>query len=459
MEYSEFLNNKAITDTPTGLIVDDLPGYLFDFQRDIVKWALARGRACIFSGCGTGKTPMQLAWADKVFNKTGKNVLIAAPLAVSTQTVREAKEKFNVECEYKRDGEPSKSGITVTNYEMLHSFCPDDYIGFVGDESSILKSYTGKIRNMIIENYGKIPYRLACTATPSPNDYMELGNHSEFMGAMTRSEMLSMFFVHDGGETQKWRIKGHASDDFWRWVSSWAVMLRSPSDIGYDNGGFVLPPLNMHEIIVEADHKKTTDTLFKVEAKTLQERQRARSESTHDRCNKIAEIVNSTNESWILWCDRNVESEYLSKIISNSKEIRGSHTPEYKEKTMLEFSDGIVSRLITKPSIAGFGMNWQHCGNVAFVGLSDSYEQYYQALRRSWRYPRKEPVNCYIVISSIEGAVLSNIKRKERQDELMVDEMTKNMKEYIQGNIKKLKRTSTKYNPKIEMKIPKWMEK
>ena len=453
--YKDFLQSKAIDFTPKGLKVEAVNEQLFDFQRDITKWGLKRGRACIFADCGLGKTPMQLDWADKVRSHAG-DVLIAAPLAVATQTVKEGK-KFGIELEYSRDGQKSKTGITITNYEMLHYFNPADYAGNVLDESSILKSYTGKFRNEIISQYGRTPYRLACTATPAPNDLMELGNHAEYVGAMSRAEMLSMFFVHDGGETQKWRLKGHAQDDFWKWVCSWAVMIRKPSDLGYDDGRFILPPLNLHEIVVDVDHSKAVDTLFQMEAKTLQERQRARKNSTEDRCRKAAEIANSSDEPWIIWCNRNDESQMLKKLINDASEIKGSDNHKYKEDTMLSFSDGSVKKLVTKPSIAGFGMNWQHCSKVIFVGLSDSYEQYYQAIRRSWRFGQKNTVDCYIITAATEGAVVANIKRKEQQAIQMAKGMIANMHVYNEQNIKGTQRSITEYNSAEKMEVPSWM--
>ena len=455
MDYQNFLHSKAITDIPTGLDVESVNDKLFDWQADIVRWSLKRGRACIFADCGLGKTPMQLSWADELRKQKG-DILIVAPLAVATQTVKEG-EKFGIKVEYRRDGQRSDCGITITNYEMLEHFKPADYVGVVLDESSILKSYTGKFRTYIIEQWSKVAFKLACTATPAPNDLMELANHAEFVGAMSRTEMLSMFFVHDGGETQKWRLKGHAQNEFWKWVCSWAVMIRKPSDLGYEDGAFVLPPLNINEIIVDVDHNQATDTLFLMEAQTLQERQKARKQSTEDRCRQAALIANSSDEPWLIWCDRNDESELLTKLVKDCKEIRGSHAHEYKEKTMLGFSSGEVKRMITKPSIAGFGMNWQHCSKVIFVGLSDSYEAFYQAVRRSWRFGQKKPVDCYIITAETEGAVVANIKRKEHQSQELALGMVQNMHGYNEENIKGTQRTQTKYQPNSEMIIPKWL--
>ena len=455
-DYKAYLNSKVLIDIPTGMKVESINSKLYDFEKDITKWALNRGRACLFEDCGLGKTAQQLVWAENIRSKG--HVLILAPLAVSNQTVKEGK-KFGIDLEYSRTGEKSKTGITITNYEMLNHFNSADFTGIVLDESSILKSYTGKYRSEIIEAFSQTPFRLACTATPSPNDLMELGNHAEFVGAMSRTEMLSMFFVHDGGETQKWRLKGHAENDFWKWVCSWAIYLRKPSDLGYEDGNFILPPLNIHEIVVDVDHTKASETLFFMEAKTLQERQAARRDTTQMRCKQAADIANSFNEPVLIWCDRNDESALLHKLIKDSKEIKGSDDFKYKENTMLGFSDGTIPRLVTKPSIAGFGMNWQHCCKVLFVGLSDSYEQFYQAIRRCWRFGQKNPVDCYVITSSIEGAVVANIKRKELQAQQMAEGMIKNMHVYNEQNIKGLQRSQTNYLPQEKMIIPDWMKR
>lgn len=455
IKYEEFLLKKKIINCPTGLNVKTNNTKLFDFQRDIVNWALKRGRASIFAGCGLGKTPMQLCWANEIVKNIG-DVLIVAPLAVSQQTVREGI-KFGINVEYSRTGQKSKCGITITNYEMLEHFNPEDYKGVVLDESSILKAYTGKICNQIIQMFSNTPFRLACTATPSPNDLIELGNHAEFMGSMTREEMLAMFFVHDGGETQKWRLKGHAKKDFWKWVCSWAVLIEKPSDLGYEDKDFILPPLNMHEIVVDVDHTKAQDTLFLLEAKTLKERQHARKNSTDIRCNKASEIVNGSKDYWLIWCDRNDESKTLTDLITGGVEIKGSDSIQHKENSMFGFSQGNIKRLITKPSIAGFGMNWQHCCNVIFVGLSDSYEQFYQAIRRSWRFGQKRPVNCYVITAETEGAVVSNIKRKEEMSRELITGMIENMSVYNQQNIKGTTRNITEYEPQSVIKLADWL--
>lgn len=442
MKYESFLTSKRVVDVPTGLMNRvTLHDALFQFQSDIVRWALRRGRAAIFADCGMGKTLMQLEWARHVAENSGP-VLILAPLAVAAQTVQEG-ERFGIDVSYERSMPANLKGITITNYEMLSHFDASAFSGIVLDESSILKSYEGKTRNEIIDAFAKTPFRLACTATPAPNDYMELGNHSEFLGVMSRTEMLSMFFVHDGGETQKWRIKGHAEDLYWKWLSSWAVMIRKPSDLGYQDGSFTLPELKIKEAMVEAT--SAGDNLFAMPASTLQERLSARRSSVADRVKAAAKLANESTEPWIIWCDLNSESEAITKAVKGAVEVRGSHDPEEKAKRLLDFSNGNIRVLVTKPSIAGYGMNWQHCHNVAFVGLSDSYEQFYQAVRRCWRFGQKNPVDCHLIISSAEGAVLQNVKRKEDDAKRMAENMVKHMKDLTSDAIKGLQRDDSNY--------------
>lgn len=444
MKYVEFLKQKTIMDVPTGLkTIPPLNDQLFDFQKDITGWALKRGRAAIFADCGMGKTPMQLEWAKQI----GDDVLILAPLSVANQTVREGK-KFGVEVNYCRDKKDVKKGITITNYEMLEHFDPSVFKGIVLDESSILKSYTGAFRNLIIDSFKHTPFRLACTATPAPNDYMELGNHAEFLGVMSRTEMLAMFFIHDGGETAKWRLKGHGEVKFWEWICSWAVMIRKPSNLGYKDGDFILPPYEIHQRTVNS--KSTAGFLFPVEAQTLQERLQSRRESIDDRVKECAEIVNASKETWVIWCNLNSESDTLTKSIDGAVEVKGSDSPEYKEKTLNDFSLGKFRVLVSKPSIAGFGMNWQHCHKMAFVGLSDSYEEFYQAFRRCWRFGQKKKVDAYVITAQTEGAVVQNIKRKEADSERMANNMVEHMKKLNAENIKGLVRTSHDYKKEVK---------
>ena len=451
MTYAQFIASKRIEDKSSGLLsVPKLNSMLFDWQQAIVSWALRRGRAALFADCGLGKTAMQLEWAQQIPGR----VIIVAPLAVGPQTEREGV-KFGVDAKYMRQDD-GKTRIVITNYEMLEHFDPDNFQGVVLDESSILKSYTGKFRTYITDNWARVRFRLCCTATPAPNDYMELGNHSEFLGVMSRTEMLSMFFIHDGSETQQWRLKGHAESDFWRWMCSWSIMIRKPSDLGYDDGGFQLPPLKYHERIVE-DTESSKEFLFQLQASTLDERLAARRRTTDARCTAASEIANSKRDPVILWCNLNNESQRLAELVEGAVEVSGSHDHEHKERSLLGFSSGDSQKLVRKPSIAGSGMNWQHCANVVFVGLNDSYEQFYQALRRCWRFGQTKTVNCYIVTANTEGAVAANIKRKERDAERMHAEMVAHMSSISSAEIRSATRTQTKYTPKLEICLPEFV--
>lgn len=452
MNYEEFLNNKRFVLESSGFDIDtsELNSKLFQYEKDVVRWALKKGKACIFSDCGTGKTAMQLEWAQKVHEHTGGMILILAPLAVAEQTKREG-EKFGIDVKVCEEQNDCVNGINITNYEKLDRFVANKFVGVVLDESSILKSYSGKVRTSIINNFHEVPYKLACTATPAPNDYMELGNHSEFCGVMTRAEMLSMFFVHDGGQTSKWRLKGHAQDVFWQWLATFSVFIDNPKNIGYDMEGFDLPELNVTEIVVDGD-TPISETL------TLSERRQARKDSLELRCEKAAELVNSSDKQWLVWCDLNDESSRLHELINKSVEVKGSDKPEHKGNAMLSFSDGKIKSLVTKPSIAGFGMNWQNCHNMIFTGLSDSYEQFYQAVRRCWRFGQEHPVNVYIIISAREGCVKENIERKQADFLKMQKEMTELTKEITKKELRSTCRISTPYEPKQIMRLPEWEE-
>ena len=451
MQYHDFINAKATTAIHTDSIqitTDQLNPALYAFQKDIVRWALAKGRAAIFADCGLGKTAMQLEWSSKVCQNRGGSVLVLAPLAVSTQTVAEGL-KFGVPVNLCESGENVKPGINITNYEKLEKFKGCEFSGVVLDESSILKSFTGKVRNQIVDFFCNTPFRLACTATPAPNDFMELGNHAEFLGIMSYTEMLAMFFVHDGGQTAKWRLKGHAQDVFWQWMSSWAVVLDSPATLGYAAENYKLPELRVHEIIADEGEPVTTPL-------SLAERRNARKESLQQRCTVAANLVNSSDDQWLVWCDLNAESEELTRLINGAVEVKGSDKAGRRSDAMMGFSMGLHHCLVTKPSIAGFGMNWQQCHKMIFTGLSDSYEQYYQAVRRCWRFGQTQPVDVYIVISSKEGCVKDNIERKERDCKQMHTAMVAQTKEITKKELRSTSRLATPYKPGAKMLLPAW---
>jgi hypothetical protein len=456
MEYQEFLKSKLIVNMPSGFDADEsaLPVNLYPYQKDLVKWGCKRGKAAFFTMTGTGKTAMQVSWAQQVVNHTGGNVLILAPLAVSKQTVREAL-KFGITVNICRTHDDVKPGINIANYEMLHHFDPSDFQGIVLDESSIIKSATGKIRAAIIEFAEYIPYRLAATATPSPNDYMELGNHAEFLGIMSYTEMLSTFFVHDGGDTSKWRLKGHAEESFWKWLSSWGVFLTKPSDLNYSDEGFDLPPLNTFQHIVQSEAPE--GALFAFEAKGLQERRGARKESLERRVAKAVEIVDQSEKPVMIWCGLNAESELLTKSIPGAVEVTGSDSDEHKEKSMLDFAAGLIPVMISKSSICGFGMNFQVCCNTVFVGMSDSFEAMFQSTKRFHRHGQTRPVNRHLIISEAEGSVLSNVQRKERGFESMIANMVEHTKLMNIENIKSLTNEKLSYDADTKIQLPKWI--
>ena len=421
--YAEFLNGKRVEEAPTGIeSPPELNPMLFDFQRDITRWALRRGRAAVFADCGLGKTPMQLEWASHVPGR----VLIVAPLAVAPQTVREG-EKFGVPVVYARRQEDAGDGVTITNYEMVQHFDPAAFEGVVLDESSILKSYSGHYRQELTERFASTRFRLCCTATPAPNDLVEIINHAEFLGVMGGKEIIALFFTQDGNTTHKWRLKGHAREAFWRWLGSWAVAMRRPEDLGYPGDAFVLPELHLHEHVVE--HTTPADGfLFALPVSTIQDRRESRRNTIGARVARLAELVEARpNEKWLVWCDLNAEAEAVRKGINGFVEVRGADSLKQKEEVLAGFATNGVMRLVTKPTIAGFGVNWQCCRNVAFLGLSDSYEQFYQAVRRCWRFGQTRPVDVHVVISSTDGPVRMNIERKERQSREMFAKLVANM--------------------------------
>ena len=444
--YEDFLAGKELADAPSGFdpaghyLTNGGDRQLFPFQDAIVRWALKRGRAAIFADTGLGKTAMQVSWAWAVHQYAGNRVLILATLCVAQQTVAEAAH-FGIPIRYVREmPEPGDTGIFITNYEMLDNFkeaIDQGYFdGVVLDESSILKSQDSKTRTKLIRMCEEIPYRLSCTATPSPNDYMELGNQAEFLGVMGTTEMLAMFFTHDSAETSKWRLKGHGKTRFWEWLSHWACFIRKPSDLGFDDSGYDLPPLEIGEEIV-----RTAGPV----ASTLSERITARRETVDARVARCAELVNGSTGPFIVWCNLNDESDKLTAAIPDAVEVRGSLKIEEKEKRILDFLEGRARVLITKCSITGFGLNLQLCSQMAFVGLNDSYEELYQAIRRCYRFGQEKSVRVTMISASTEGAILDNIRRKEAQHEEMSRAMIEHMREFSKREVTGLKREMAHY--------------
>ena len=434
MEYDDFVMSKRRSEVATGHNPSELNENLFDFQHAIVSWAIRRGRAAIFADTGLGKTLMQLSWADEVASHTNGIVLILAPLAVSEQTIEQGK-TFGIDVNRVPHGEsPKSSGVWITNYERLDSIDFKELNGIVLDESSILKSHNGKTRTAIIENCQLVPYRLSCTATPSPNDFDELGNQCEFLGVMTRTEMLATYFVNDTGDTGTWRLKGWGASKFWEWMGSWSVVLRNPSDIGFDGSLYNLPAPIYHEHVVETS--QLDGELFARPAQSMTERRKAQRDSIENRCKALAEVVNSDqSEPWLIWTHLNDEAELLEKMINGSVNVQGSDSPEVKTKNMMAFTNGELRVLISKPKICGYGMNWQHCARMAFVGLDDSFEKFYQAVRRCHRFGQKRQVNVHLFTAENEGQILENIKRKEHQHNEMSAKMIEHMKDIMNNEL------------------------
>ena len=424
-DYAAFLDRKAQEGAASGFAPARLPDFLFDFQAALTDWALRGGRRAIYADCGMGKTPMQLAWADAVARREGKPVLIVTPLAVSYQTVREG-EKFGIEVRRSEDGTP-RTGITVTNYERLHLFKPGDYCGAVCDESSILKSYDGVRRAEVTEFMRRLPYRLLCTATAAPNDYVELGTSSEALGELGHMDMLNRFFVNANNtsdvrgrwrgfgaprvfEGQQWRFKGHAEVPFWRWVCSWARALRRPSDLGYGDAAFVLPPLIEREHVVAA-RTLADGMLFALPAIGLDAQREERRRTLRERCEAAAALAVDTGQPALVWCHLNDEGDLLEELIPDARQVSGSDADDVKEERLLAFARGDLRVLITKPRIGAWGLNFQHCAHV--IGFpSHSYEEYYQGVRRCWRFGQMRPVVVDTILTDGERSILENRRRK-----------------------------------------------
>ncbi len=458
MNYDRYLSDKTSSIVPAGLDAHVRDIGLFDFQAAIVKWSLRRGKSAVFADTGLGKTRMELAWADAVCRETEGNVLILAPLAVASQTVEQGID-IGISVNHARTQRDMKPGINITNYDRLHLFETSDLSGVAADESSIIKHENSKTLQIMMDKFSQTPYKLCATATPSPNDYTELGTHAEFLGICTRVEMLSEFFMHDGGDTAKWRLKGHARSEFWKWVSSWGIMVRSPADIGFDGTRYLLPPLRTREHLIESDMAEANSQgfLFPMQAATLMERKAARRASVSKRVEACADLVNATPGAFVVWCDLNVEGDDLCKAIPGSVNVQGSDDTDTKERNLMAFARGEIRVIITKPKIAGFGLNWQHCHQQAFVGVNDSFEAFYQSVRRSWRFGQTNPVDIHLFVSESEGSVLSNLKRKEADAKTMGDELVAFTKESVMNELKGLTRQTNEYKPQMPILIPSWL--
>lgn len=459
MDYDEYVIKKLSRVPPTGIPqASKMPTHgMFDFQRALTSWALRRGRAAIFADTGLGKSRMQLAWADAVRKYTKKPVLILAPLAVAPQTVKEGAE-IDVEVIHCRDGSEVGKGITITNYDRLHRFDPSVFGAVVLDESSCIKHHDAKTLRTLLEAFRNTPFKLCATATPAPNDWTELGTHAEFLGICTRAEMLAEYFTHDGGDTSVWRLKGHARHIFWQWVSQWGAMVRKPSDLGFDGSAYELPALHLHEHTTETE-MPLDGMLFAAEAQTLSERRTARRMSVDDRVKDCAAIVNmEASEPWVVWCDLNAEGDALTSAINGAVQIAGADSVEVKEQRLADFAAGKFRVLVSKPSICGFGLNWQHSARMAFVGVTDSFEAYYQAVRRCWRFGQKRDVHVHIFASSSEGAVVANLKRKERDAQAMAESLSQETRDAVMSEVIGSTRQTNIHNADTRVKVPAFLK-
>lgn len=443
MEYKEFLESKQYRISNQGKEIDRdaIHSKLFEWQKDIVQWAIRRGRCAVFLDTGLGKTFIQLEWARML----GENTLIIAPLSVARQTVRES-HKLDLDIKYVRS-QPDSKGIWITNYEMADNFDYSKFGAVVLDESSILKSIGGETRKKLTGLCSKVQYRLCCTATPAPNDYIELGNHTEFLGICKQSEMLATFFINANkehtlqtlnGDTYRrkgsnangteWRLKHHAENPFFKWLSSWAITMTKPSDLGYDDNGFILPPLNITPIFISGEYKPT-DQLFFTSLHGITDRLKVRQSTIDAKLDKLKEIVDTDKGQWIIWCGLDNESKQ-SALLLDAVEVKGSDNIDYKVETLEKFQDGNIPVLVTKPKIAGFGMNFQNSHNMVFMGINDSWETYYQCIRRQWRYMQTEPVNVYLIMHEAEMEIYSNVLRKDAQAKRLKEKLINEIKVY-----------------------------
>ena len=456
--YIKFVEGKLATVSRHGLS-GDLSAYsLKPHQHDLTAWALRRGCAAIFADTGLGKSRMQVAWADVVRNQANDSrIIILAPLAVAGQTVEEA-EMVGVSVNYCRDDSDVRNGINITNYDRIHKFDCGKFSGVVLDESSIIKHHAAKTLQTLLDAFRTTPFKLCATATPAPNDWTELGNHAEFLGIRSRAEMLAEFFVHDGGDTQTWRLKGHARSAFWRWVASWGAMVRSPADLGHDASEYELPPLHVHQHTVELGHNDAHG-LFAMEAQTLSERRDARRASLVERVRECARIVNADVQPWVVWCDLNAEGDALTAAIDGAVQISGADDPDVKERRLHDFAAGRIRVLVSKPSICGFGLNWQHASRMAFVGVTDSFESYYQAVRREWRFGQTKPVHVHVFASNLEGAVVANLKRKERDALAMAEAMAAETIQAVRSEIFGFSKDTNIYQPARAIAVPAFLSR
>lgn len=462
--YADLLARKRVSFEPRGFAPPELHPALFPHQRAVTQFSLMAGASAMFLDTGLGKSFAALEWGRCVVERTNRSVLMLAPLAVGPQHQREA-ERFGIDAKYVRDTfEVDRPRIYITNYERLDNFTISDFAGIVLDESSVIKSFDGKTTRKLITAFSRTPYRLACTATPAPNDHTELGTHAEFLGVMRREEMLPRWFINDTANTGTWRIKGHAAGDFWRWVASWARCVSLPSDLGFADDGYILPDIRVSEHIVQADRSidageesrgklKGQARLFRIPDTSATSIHVEKRLTIDDRADAVTECIDAdSNECWIVWCDTDYEADAILARIPDAQEVRGSMPLATKESRLDAFSRGDLRVLVTKPSIAGYGLNWQHCARMAFAGLSFSYENYYQAIRRCWRFGQSRAVEVHIAMADTEAAIKRVIDRKAGDHGAMKREMAKAMREATNQQ-----RAKVDYLPSRSLSIPSWL--
>ena len=453
--YEDFLRSKEIRAQQAGMTrVPELSAHLFPHQRATVEFLLKAGRGAAFLDTGMGKTAVELEYGKRVVEHENKPVLMLAPLAVGKQHMREA-ERFGVETSIARDqSDVTGARIYITNYERLHLFDRHAFGGLILDESSIVKSYTGKTTRALMEFGQEVRWKLPATATPAPNDHMELGQHAQFLGVMDSSEMLARWFIADQSEMGRYRLKRHGIKPFWSWVASWARCVGKPSDLGFSDDGFQLPPLNIHQHVVETDMTAGAEgMLFRIPDTSATSIHKEKRLTANDRAAKIAELVRAEpNEPWMIWVETDYDADAITALLPEAVEVRGSMKPETKEERLDAFTQGSIRILVSKPSIAGFGLNWQHCARTAFVGLSFSYEMFYQAIRRFWRFGQRRPVECHIAMAETETAIWQTIQRKKADHETMKEEMFEAMRREVL--VSQVKRA---YSPTQAARLPAWM--
>lgn len=439
-DYAAFIQTKTQAGADSGFAPIWLPDYLKDFQGVLCDWSIRKGRAAMLADCGLGKSVMALVWGENVCHHTNGKVLLLTPLAVAGQFIREA-QKFGIRATRSHDG-TAHPGITIANYEKLHLFTPSDFAGVICDESSILKSFDGQRRGQITQFMRKVRYRLLASATAAPNDYIELGTSSEALGYLGYMDMLNRFFKNDlnnsasgrmRGEVIKWRLKGHAELPFWRWVCSWARAVRKPSDLGFDDGPFVLPPLQEFEHVVEAN-TPAPGMLFELPAVGLKEQREERRRTVQERCQKVADLVNNTGQPALVWCDLNDEGDTLERLIPDAVQVSGSDSDEAKEERLMAFADGKARVLVTKKKMGAWGLNYQHCNHIVDFP-SHSFEQYYQGVRRCWRFGQKRPVRVDMVTTEGQRGIKANLQRKAAQADAMFERLVQHMNDAMAVSI------------------------